>query len=128
LRVLKLAVYRSAFEIPMTTELQSKRDSEQHWMQRLAKRTADKILSELANDCPHLMAIVIEIDDDKVVDPETRTMRWPNDLSYAFIRSKQTDLYGITATVGMPVETHMVKHYEPCSNVLHLIGWSPDEH
>jgi hypothetical protein len=128
LKLLKLVVCRSSFQIPITTELQSKRDNEQHWIQRLAKSTADRILSGLANDCPDLMAIVIEIEDDRPVDVETRRTRYRDDMTYAYIRSKQIDLYGITTTVGMPVETHMVKHYEPCSDVLDLTGWCPDEH
>lgn len=72
MKLLKLVIYWSYFQIPITTELQSRRDNEQHWIQRLAKSTADRILSELANDCPGLMAIVIEIEDDRPVDLETR--------------------------------------------------------
>jgi hypothetical protein len=36
----------------------------------------------------------------------------------SFMRSKQIDLFGHTTVVGMPVEPHMVKHYEPCSDIL----------
>ena len=103
------------------------------------KSTADKVLSELANSCPELMAVVIEIEDDRVVAPrdldsddddgdDDWTMPKHEDLTYAFIRSKQTDLYGNTSTVGMAVETHMVKHYEPCSDILDLIGSHTSEH
>jgi len=120
-------VFASTFRLPLTAELCPRRDSVQRWFQRLAKSTADKILSELANNCPDLTAIVIEIKEDRGRDPNTG--RWPESASasYAFIRSKQTDLYGCTAIVGMAVETHMVKHYEPCSDVLDLVGAYPSE-
>jgi hypothetical protein len=65
--------------------------------------------STLAMSCPTLTAVVVKTcwcipkDDYKV---------------YAFLKSKQIDLYGHTTVVGMPVEPHMVKHYEPCSDIL----------
>lgn len=74
-----------------------------------AKRTADMTFSTLAMSCPTLTAVVVKTcwcmpkDDYKV---------------YAFLKSKQIDLYGHTTVVGMPVEPHMVKHYEPCSDIL----------
>jgi hypothetical protein len=139
-------VYFSAFELllPTAEELRSIRDKEQHWRQRLAQSTADKILSELSNSCPELMAVVIEMKDDRLValshsyshlhsvggfghDGANWTMPKREDLIYAFIRSKQTDLYGNTFTVGMAVEACMVKHYEPCSDILDLVGSYPSE-
>lgn len=139
-------MYFSALVLPTPEELRSKRDNEHHWRQRLAKITADKILSELANSCPELMAVVIEFEDDRIVhvalrsdsdgdeddidddDDNNWTMPQHDDATYAFIRSKQIDLYGNTSTVGMAVETHMVKHYEPCSDILDLIGTCASEH
>ena len=135
LKVLKLLVYLNTFRCPSAEELRSRRDNEQNWRQRLAKRTADKILSELANSCPELMAVVIEIEDNEPDDDDDndgggdgRTMPQNEDVTYAFIRSKQTDLYGNTSTVGMAVETCMVKHYEPYSDILDLIGSHASEH
>ena len=125
LKVLKLLIHMTALHCPSEEELRSRRDNVQHWRQRLVKSTADKVLSELANSCPELMVVVIEIEDDRLVASSSRsaldldtdnddavwTMPKHEDLTYAFIRSKQTDLYGNTSTVGMAVETHMVKHY-----------------
>lgn len=148
LRVLKLVVYFSSLELPSTEELRSRRDNEQHWRQRLARSTGDKILSELANSCPELTAVVIEMEDDRLVasrfesnldsdgdedenddDDDTGwTMPKHDDATYAFIRSKQIDLHGITSTVGMAGETPMVKYYEPCSGILNLIGSYTSEH
>ena len=82
--------------------------------EHLVKRTADKIFSTLASSCPRIKVVVIESvwnygRDDRAVR--------------AFLRSKQTDLYGRTTVVGMPVEPHMVKHYEPCSDILYPDGF-----
>ena len=143
LKVLKLVVYFSALQLPTAEELRSRRDTEQNWRQRVSKSTADKVLSELANSCPELMAVVIEIEDDRIValqeshpgsggnfddDDDNWSMPKHEDATYGFIRSKQTDLYGNTSIVGMAVETCMVKHYEPCSDILDLIGSYPSEH
>lgn len=79
------------------------------------------------------MAVVIEVEDDRALmsdsdDEDGSIMPQYEDATYAFIRSKQTDPYGNTSTVGMAVETRMVKHYEPCSDILDLIGSYPSEH
>jgi hypothetical protein len=147
LKVLKLVVYFSDLALPSAEELRSRRDSQQHWSQRLARSTADKILSELVDSCPELMAVVIEIEDDRVEalresrpdsgsdsdgdlddDDDNSIMPRHDDATYAFIRSKQIDPYGNTSIVGMAVEARMVKHYEPCSDILDLIGAYPSEH
>jgi len=77
--------------------------------EHLIRETADKVLSTLASDCPRLNVVVIET---------AWQYRRDNHAVHAFLRSKQTDLYGHTTIVGMPVEPHMVKHYEPCSDIL----------
>lgn len=77
----------------------------------LVKRAADKIFSTLASTCPRFVALVIEA---RCV-PESRLCGFQ---AYAFLKSKQTDLYGHTSVVGMAVEPHMVKHYEPCAEIL----------
>jgi hypothetical protein len=137
LKVLKLVVHMTSSHYPDIDELRSRRDSKQDWRQRLAKSTADKILSELADSCPELKAVVIEIEDDRALASESdsdldsddgKIMPEYKDATYAFIRSKQTDPYGNTSTVGMAVETPMVKHYEPCSDILDLMGVFPSDH
>jgi len=123
LKVLKLLVHMTSLHYPDIDELRSRRNSEQDWRQRLAKSTADKILSELADSCPELTESDSDLNsDDGKMMPEYK------DATYAFIRSKQTDPYGNTSTVGMAVETPMVKHYEPCSDILDLMGVFPSDH
>lgn len=81
----------------------------QHLTQRLIKSAADKILSTLATCCPSLNVVVIETAGDYKLEAFA---------VHAFLRSNQIDLHGQTTVVGMTVEPHMVKHYEPCSNIL----------
>lgn len=89
------------------------------------------------------MAVVIEIEDDRIVasresrpdssddddddDTEWNTPKHEN-VTYAFIRSEQIDLYGNMSVAGMAVETRMVKHYEPCSDILDLVDSHTSEH
>jgi hypothetical protein len=110
LKVLKLMVYLSALEFPSAEELRSKKDNEQLYKQRLAKSTADRLLPELADDCPELTAVVIEVEDNRRFSSDDGTIPDYDGTTHAFIRSKQTDPYGNTSIVGMAVETHMVKH------------------
>jgi hypothetical protein len=121
-------VYLSALEFPSAEDLRSRRDNEQLYKQRLAKSTADRLLSELANNCPELAVVVIEIEDNRRFSSDDGTVPDYDGTTYAFIRSKQTDLYGNTSIVGMAVETHMVKHYEPCSDVLDTTASLPYKH
>jgi hypothetical protein len=81
----------------------------QHVIQRLLKSTADKTLSTLASSCPKLNVLVLECTGNYTLNGFTVN---------AFLRSKQTDLYGHTTIVGVPVKPHMIKHYEPCSDIL----------
>jgi len=68
----------------------------------------DKVFTSLAIDCPHLAVIVLvtmgKFHQDDGVD--------------TFMRAKQIDSSGESTFTGMPVEHHMVKHYEPCSEIL----------
>jgi hypothetical protein len=75
------------------------------------KRTVDKTFSALAVSCPDLTVVVLKVDGRTVDKPE-------DDGTHPFLRSKQTDLHGQTTYVGVPVEQHMIKHYEPCSEIL----------
>jgi hypothetical protein len=71
-------------------------------VQHLFQCTADRIFSTLAT----VTAVVFQA---YVCTAEE---------SYAFLKSKQIGLDGQVAVVGTPVEPRMVKHYEPCSDVL----------
>jgi hypothetical protein len=73
-------------------------------VQRQAKRVADVVLSTLALNCPTLAAVVIKT---------TWHITDTGPPVHAFLKSKQTDLYGRTTIVDMAVEPHMVKHHEP---------------
>jgi hypothetical protein len=114
LAVLRLNVWVSCNTIPLShgASLEAHVRRAQDLAQRrehLIKRTADKILSTLASSCPRLKVVVIEATwEYGLADYAVR----------AFLKSKQIDLFGHSTVVGMPVEPHMIKHYEPCSDVL----------
>jgi hypothetical protein len=73
--------------------------------QRLFQTTADTIFSTLVPSCARLTVVVFETYGDA-------------EGTYAFLMLKQIGLNGQMAVVGTPVEPRMVKHYEPCSDVL----------
>jgi hypothetical protein len=109
--VLKLTVWVDCGTVPLNNDLSTEAyvKEVQKLAQRrgyLVKRMADKILSTLASDCPRLKVVVIEA-----------ACQYGR-VNYAFLKSTQIDLYGHTTIVGMLVEPHMVKHYEPCSDIL----------
>ena len=112
--VLKLTVWMNCDTTPLdSSESLDDRITEAqdmaHLREHLIKKSADTILSTLASACPRLNVVVIE----------TKWMYGKDNYAVrAFLKSKQTDLYGRTTIVGMPVELCMVKHYEPCSDIL----------
>jgi len=114
LAVLKLTVWVNCDAIPQNNDASTEAHVKQaqdmaQRREHLVKRTADKILSTLASDCPSLKVVVIE----------TTWQFGRDDYSVrAFLKSRQIDLFGHTTVMGMPVEPHMVKHYEPCSDIL----------
>lgn len=89
-------VHRLAFQ------LQLKKAEDQ------AKLVANHIFESLAPSCPHFAALVID------------TVREIGDVveSKGFVRSKQTDFFGNTTYVGVPVEKSAIKYYVPCSDIL----------
>lgn len=112
--VLKLVVWVNFDTAPLSKDasieahVKEAQDMERR-RELLVKSTADKIFSTLASACPKLKVVVIETAwqygrDDSAVR--------------AFLKTRQIDLYGHTTIVGVPVEPHMVKHYEPCSDIL----------
>lgn len=117
LKVIELWVHMSADEFPETygqaTNSRSHAGQDalvaQTIVQSQAKRTADMILSTLVVDCPGLAAVVIRTTwGESEAVPSV----------HAFLKSKQIDLYGRVSIVGMAVELCMVKHHEPCSEIL----------
>jgi hypothetical protein len=79
--------------------------------ERVIERTVDKIFSSLAASCPDLTVVILKVDGRTVE-------RYDDDGTHPFLRSKQIDLHGQTRVVGMAEELHMVKHCEPCAEIL----------
>jgi hypothetical protein len=81
-----------------------------HKRERVIKKPVDRIFSSLAASCPDLTVVVLKVNGILEMSEDTGT--------HPFLRSKQIDLYGQTRVVGMAEELHMVKHHEPCSEIL----------
>lgn len=116
LKVLKLTVsLEFDFDMIMPKEYAETGDNTQaaqdltQRREHLVQSAADKIFSTLASRCPRLKVVVIE-------------STWGCDLDdfavRAFLKSERISLYGYLTAVGMPVEPCMVKHHEPCSEIL----------
>jgi hypothetical protein len=82
--------------------VKTKRDD----VQRLIHSTADMLFTTLATSCPRFTVVVL--DDYGPKSPGT----------LSFLKSKQIGLSDQTTVVGTPVELSMIKHYEPCSDIL----------
>ncbi|KAK4541738.1 hypothetical protein LTR36_007447 [Oleoguttula mirabilis] len=76
------------------------------------QQLADKIFQRLATPCPRFAALVLEVRGD---DDDSGSLR---PLQYGYLRGARTDMYGRTAAVGIPIEVHLIKHHEPCCEVL----------
>jgi hypothetical protein len=75
---------------------------------RVIKSIVDKAFASLAISCPDLAVIVLATMGNFSAD----------DGTHSFLRTKQIDLRGETTFIGMPIGHHMIKHYEPCSEIL----------
>jgi hypothetical protein len=75
---------------------------------RVIQSIVDKAFASLAISCPDLAVIVLATMGNFSAD----------DGTHSFLRTKQIDLRGETTFIGMPIEHHMIKHYEPCSEIL----------
>lgn len=73
---------------------------------------ADRIFDTLASTCPHLIAesIWLIIEGGSALD------------SCAFLRSRQTDSQGRAQYVAVPIDEKLIKYYEPCAEVLDILG------
>jgi len=78
----------------------------------MMQQLADGIFNELYESCPKFVALVI---DQRTLDEHCTTVDVPRS---GFLRARQTDICGRTKAVGVPIEPHMIKHYEPCSEIL----------
>ena len=100
-------------EFDPTCPLPDTGDVRAYMREGVLKKTVDRIFSSLAAGCPNLTVVVLKVDGRTVY-------RYEDDGTYPFLRSKQIDLHCQTNVVGMAVERHMVKHCEPCSEILEL--------
>jgi hypothetical protein len=82
-------------------------------LQHVLKTVADKIFQALVPTCPKFMAVILDVQGD--FDHFAFSKPY---LPHAFIRSKQTDPAGRFTYAGAPVKATMVKHYEPCFDLL----------
>ncbi|KAK5125413.1 hypothetical protein LTR85_000522 [Meristemomyces frigidus] len=84
--------------------------------QNIARRAdmqdlADTIFKELSDACPHLTGLVIDARREGQ-DCSSQTVE-----RFGFVRARLTDICGGTRTIGVPIEPHMIKHHEPCSEI-----------
>ncbi|KAK5726851.1 hypothetical protein LTR15_002741 [Elasticomyces elasticus] len=73
---------------------------------------ANKIFKELSVSCPDLVGLVIDA-RDKYNDCKRRPV-----AQLGYLRGATTDACGRREAVGVPTEPDMIKHYEPCAEIL----------
>ncbi|KAK5728148.1 hypothetical protein LTR17_012157 [Elasticomyces elasticus] len=73
---------------------------------------ANKIFKELSASCPDLVGLVIDA-RDKYNDCKRRPV-----ARLGYLRGTTTDACGRREAVGVPVEPDMIKHHEPCADIL----------
>ncbi|KAK3636931.1 hypothetical protein LTR56_012591 [Elasticomyces elasticus] len=73
---------------------------------------ADRVFKELSVSCPELIGLVIDA-RDKYNDPTRKPFK-----RFGYLRGTQTDACGRAEAVGVPIEPHMIKHHEPCAEIL----------
>jgi len=73
-----------------------------------AKVAADHIFASLAEPCPEFVALSIDINEHFGAELECS----------AFLRSRQTDVFGRTTWVAQSIDARTLKYYVPCSDVL----------
>ena len=75
------------------------------------QQLTDKIFERLGTSCTRLTALIFDV--RALHDDCGRPVLW-----YGYLRGTQFDNYGRKATVSIPIERHMIKHHEPCSEIL----------
>ncbi|KAK4949524.1 hypothetical protein LTR10_012142 [Elasticomyces elasticus] len=73
---------------------------------------ANKIFKELSVSCPDLVGLVIDA-RDKYNDCKRRPV-----AQLGYLRGTMTDACGRREAMGVPIEADMIKHYEPCAEIL----------
>lgn len=77
----------------------------------MIEQIANKIFQILGSNCPMFIALLINSFDgiNNEID------------SHAFLRLKQTDIYGQITYAGTSVDEAELKHHEPCAE--HIKGY-----
>jgi hypothetical protein len=82
-------------------------------LQHVLKTVADKIFQAPVPTCPKLLAVILDIRGESDSSASGKPY-----MPFAFVRSKESDPTGRSMYVGTPVKATMVKHYEPCFDLL----------
>nr|OQO19521.1 hypothetical protein B0A51_12177 [Rachicladosporium sp. CCFEE 5018] len=110
--LLLLRSYPACLNGDMFVENDEDRVLFQAQVRHLATTLANKIFHELLPACPRLRVVVVD------------AWEMPQDeapghfATFAYLRASQTDVYGCTRAVAVEEPLHMIKHHEPCSDIL----------
>ncbi|OQO00825.1 hypothetical protein B0A48_13512 [Cryoendolithus antarcticus] len=112
LRTLKLRMYPDCLDGSIYIESEERQTIFEAQIRHHAVILASKVFQELGAGCPRLRVVVVE------------AWEMPQDDSpeyfatFAFLRASQTDVYGCTRAVAVEEPMHLIKHHEPCSDIL----------
>lgn len=81
---------------------------------RMFTRAANKVFQTLGPGCLGLTAVLFRAQDVESVGESY------GDHLFAFVRSSKIDESGHAIHEAVPVEPHMLKHYEPRSHILEM--------
>ncbi|KAK6433909.1 hypothetical protein LTR95_009914, partial [Oleoguttula sp. CCFEE 5521] len=73
---------------------------------------ANKMFHDLETGCPRLRVVVVEAWE---MPPDDATEYF---ATFTFLRAAQTDMYGCTRPVAVEEPLYMIKHHEPCWDIL----------
>ncbi|KAK5125490.1 hypothetical protein LTR85_000601 [Meristemomyces frigidus] len=72
---------------------------------------ADKVFEKLKDDCPRFSALMLDVRGN-----EDNCASLP--LQYGYLRGTRMDRYGRSVAEGIPINSHLIKHHEPRSDIL----------
>lgn len=112
LRTLKLDVYLSLYNSDdhkgNSPRSRSQLDARATERQRVIQDIVDNIFWKLEFSCPDLAVVVLGVEGPEEEDEGI----------HRFLRSWPIEVDGELTPVGVPVERHMVKYHEPCSEIM----------
>nr|OQO16616.1 hypothetical protein B0A51_14117 [Rachicladosporium sp. CCFEE 5018] len=112
LRSLKLRMYPECLDGSIYIESEERQTIFEAQIRHHAAALASKVFQELGVGCPRLRVVVVEAWEM----PQDDTPDYF--ATFAFLRASQTDVYGCTRAVAVEEPLHMIKHHEPCSDIL----------